>query len=82
MRVCIEQTSTHATVNVTSKPFTEIRYSNHSAGRHDEAHVLVAVEHVVIVVRPRAAGAVFRGAFEGEHVVNASSTHAVGVHVA
>ena len=29
--------------------------------------VLVAVEHVVIVIRPRTAGAVLGGALEGEH---------------
>jgi hypothetical protein len=29
--------------------------------------VLLAVEHVVVVVRPRAAGAVLGRAFEGEH---------------
>ena len=31
------------------------------------ADVLLAVEHVVIVVRPLAARAGFRGAFQGEH---------------
>jgi hypothetical protein len=30
--------------------------------------VLLAVEHVVVVGRPFAAGAGFRGAFEGEHI--------------
>jgi hypothetical protein len=32
----------------------------------DAADVLLAIEHVVVVVRPRAAGTVFGGAFEGE----------------
>ena len=32
------------------------------------AYVLLAVEHVVVIVRPRAARAGFGGAFEGEHV--------------
>ena len=34
---------------------------------HDAADVLVAVPHVVIIVRPLAAQAAFDGAFEGEH---------------
>jgi hypothetical protein len=34
--------------------------------QHYAADVPVAVEHVVIVVRPRATGAVFGRAFEGE----------------
>jgi hypothetical protein len=35
--------------------------------KHDAPDVPVAVEHVVIVVRPLAAQAAFDGAFEGEH---------------
>ena len=34
---------------------------------HDAADVPVAVEHVVVVVRPLAAWAGFRGAFQNEH---------------
>ena len=33
----------------------------------DAAYVPLAIEHVVIIIRPRATGAVFGGAFEGEH---------------
>jgi len=39
----------------------------HSVRPHDAADVPVAVEHVVVVVRPLAAWAGFRGAFQNEH---------------
>jgi hypothetical protein len=48
---------------------------------HDAADVLVAVEHVVVVIRPLAARAAFGGAFESQYVVSVSSAHAVGAHV-
>jgi hypothetical protein len=35
--------------------------------KDNASDVLLAVEHVVVVVRPRAAGAVLGRAFEGEH---------------
>ena len=38
---------------------------------HDAADVPVAVEHVIIVIRPLAARARFGGAFEGQHFANA-----------
>ena len=34
---------------------------------HDATDVPFAVERIVVVIRPRATGAVFGGAFEGEH---------------
>jgi hypothetical protein len=41
-----------------------------SVGRvrpHDPPDLSLAVEHLVIVIVPGAAGAMFRGSFEGEH---------------
>ena len=37
---------------------------------HDAADVPVAIEHVIIIIRPCAARAGFGGAFEGEHARN------------
>ena len=34
---------------------------------HDAANMQITVEHVVVVIRPLAARAGFRGAFEDEH---------------
>ena len=55
------------------------------AGRvrpHGPPAVLLAVVHVIIVSRPRAARSVLGRTIEGEHVVSALSAHAVAAHVA